>query len=43
MIRLIIDVDERGNVQGTKECVAMLLEPLGSVRVVQVITGKDNR
>lgn len=41
MIRLIIDVEEYSNVQGTKEAVAQLLEPLGSVRVVQVITGKE--
>ena len=43
MIRIVIDVEEHSNVLGTKEAVAMLLEPLGSVRVVQIITGKENR
>lgn len=45
MIRLIIDVyDERPDLMATKESIAMLLEPLGRVRVVRVITdGKEER
>lgn len=43
IIRIVIDIEEYGNIQGTKELVAMALESLGNVRVVQVITGKEKR
>lgn len=43
MIRIVIDIEEYGNIHGTKEAVAMALEHLGSVRVVQVITGKERK
>lgn len=43
MVRLIIDIEEYGNIEGTKEAVAMRLEGLGKVRVVQVITGKEKK
>lgn len=43
MIRLVIDIYGE-DTQGTKETVAMLLEPLGRVRVVSVITnGKEEK
>lgn len=34
MMRLVIDIYDGEDTQGTKEAVAMLLEPLGRVRVV---------
>lgn len=40
MIRLVIDVDGDDDLT-TKEAVAMLLEPLGKVRVVSVSDGKE--
>lgn len=44
MIRLVIDIQEDGDVFATKESVAMLLEPLGRVRVVSVIVdGKEEK
>ena len=43
MVRLIIDIEEYSNIEGTKECVAMALEHLGKVRVVQVISGKEKK
>lgn len=44
MIRLILDIEERGDVLATKESVAMALEHLGRVRVVQVIVdGKEGK
>lgn len=40
----IIDIYDGDDTQGTKETVAMLLEPLGRVRVVSVITdGKEEK
>lgn len=43
MMRLVIDIYGE-DTQGTKEAVAMLLEPLGRVRVVQiVIDGKEEK
>lgn len=43
MMRLVIDIYGE-DTQGTKEAVAMLLEPLGRVRVVSVITdGKEEK
>lgn len=41
MVRIIIDIEEYGNKLATKESVAMALEQFGSVRVVQVIDGKE--
>ena len=38
MMRLVIDIYDGEDTQGTKEAVAMLLEPLGRVRVVRVRT-----
>lgn len=45
VIRLVIDIREDSNgPQATKESVAMLLEPLGNVRVIRVIVdGKDEK
>lgn len=44
MTRLVIDIHEDLNVFVTKETAAMLLEPLGRVRVVQVIVdGKEEK
>ena len=40
MIRIILDIDENGDVFATKEAVAMMLEPLGKVRVVLVTDGR---
>ena len=43
MLRLVIDIYGE-DTQGTKEAVAMLLEPLGRVRVVQIIIdGKEEK
>lgn len=36
MIRIVIDIEEHGDILATKEAVAMALEHLGSVRVVSV-------
>ena len=44
MTRLVIDIQEDGDLLACKEAVAMLLEPLGRVRVVSVITnGKEEK
>ena len=44
MMRLVIDIYDGEDAQGTKEAVAMLLEPLGRVRVVQIIVnGKEEK
>ena len=44
MIRLVIDIQEEGDLFASKESGAMLLEPLGRVRVVSVIVdGKEER
>ena len=43
MIRIVIDIEEYSNVEGTREAVAMALEHLGNVRVVAVYTGKEKR
>lgn len=44
MMRLVIDIYDGDDTQGTKEAVAMLLEPLGRVRVVQIIVdGKEEK
>lgn len=44
MVRMVIDIHEDGDLLATKETVAMLLEPLGRIRVVSVITdGKEEK
>ncbi len=44
MVRMVIDIHEDGDLLDCKETVAMLLEPLGRVRVVQVIIdGKEEK
>lgn len=44
MTRLVIDIHEDGDLLACKEMVAMLLEPLGRVRVVQIIVdGKEEK
>lgn len=44
MVRLVIDINEDGNLLACKETVAMLLEPLGRVRIVSVIVdGKEEK
>ena len=43
MVRVVIDIEEYGTIEGAKECVAMALEHLGSVRVVAVYTGKEKK
>ena len=44
MTRLVIDIHEDGDLLATKEAAALLLEPLGRVRVVQVIIdGKEEK
>lgn len=42
MVRIIIDIDERGDTLATKEAVAYALEHLGTVRIVKIIRG-DNQ
>ena len=43
MMRIVVDIYDE-DTQGPKEAVAMLLEPLGRVRVVQVIIdGKEEK
>lgn len=44
MVRLVIDINEDCDLLDCKETVAMLLEPLGRVRVVSVIVdGKEEK
>lgn len=44
MVRMVIDIHEDGDLLSCKETVAMLLEPLGRVRVVKVIIdGKEEK
>ena len=43
MVRIIIDIEEHGDKLATKEAVAMALEQFGSVRVVQIIDGREKR
>lgn len=42
MYRIMIDIDG-DDALGTKEAVAMLLEPLGKVRVVSIDDGKGKK
>lgn len=41
MVRIVIDIEEHGDKLATREAVAMALEHLGKVRVVQVIDGQE--
>lgn len=44
MTRIVIDIQEDGDMLATKETVAMLLEPIGRVRIVQIIVdGKEEK
>lgn len=43
MIRIIADVELRDGVFATKETTAMLLEPIGKVRIVSVDDGKGKK
>lgn len=44
MTRLVIDIQEDGDMLATKETVAMLLEHIGRVRIVQIIVdGKEEK
>lgn len=44
MMRIIVNIYDGEDTQGTKEAIAMLLEPLGRVRVVSVIIdGKEEK
>lgn len=44
MVRLIIDIQDTGDLLATKETVAMLLEPIGRVRIVKIVVdGKEER
>ena len=43
MVRIVIDIEDYGDKLATKEAVAMVLEPFGKVRVVQVIDGTEER
>lgn len=43
MIRIVLDIEEYGEKQATKEAVAMALEQFGRVRVVSVSNGKEKK
>ena len=43
VIRIVIDIEERGNKLATKEAVAYALEQFGKVRVVSVSDGKEHK
>lgn len=43
MIRIVIDIEERGDKLATKEAVAYALEQFGKVRVVAVYDGKEQK
>lgn len=43
MIRIVIDIEEYGNTQGTREIVAMALEHIGDVRIVAIHTNKETK
>ena len=41
---MIIDIQDDGDMLATKETVAMLLEPIGRVRIVKIVVdGKEER
>ena len=42
MVRMVVDIQQEGDLLATKEVAAMLLEPLGKVRIVSLIVdGKE--
>jgi hypothetical protein len=41
MVRITIDIDDAPDVMATKEAVAMRLEGLGRVRIVSILTGRE--
>ena len=44
MVRLVIDIQEAGDMLACKETVAILLESLGRVRIVKIImNGKEEK
>lgn len=44
MVRIVVDIQQDGDLLACKETVAMLLEPLGLVRVVSVVVdGKEKK
>lgn len=44
VVRLVIDMQEDGDLLACKATVAMLLEPIGRVRIVQIIVdGKEEK
>lgn len=44
VVRMIIDIQDDGDMLATKETVAMLLEPIGRVRIVKIVVdGKEER
>ena len=43
MIRIVIDIEEYGDKQATKEAVAMDLEKYGKVRVVNIYDGREKK
>lgn len=43
MVRIIIDIEEYGNIEGTREAVAVALEHLGTVRIVRVEDGRSKK
>lgn len=42
-VRMVIDIELQDGVFATKEVAAMLLEPLGKIRVVSVDDGKGKK
>ena len=43
MVRIVIDIEEDGDVFCCKETVAMALEQFGKVRIVSIYDGKENK
>lgn len=44
MVRIVVDIQQEGDLLACKETAAMLLEPLGLVRVVSVVVdGKEKK
>ena len=41
IVRIVIDIDEDGDVFCCKEAVAMALEQFGNVRIVKIYDGKE--
>jgi hypothetical protein len=43
MIRIVLDIDEDGDILAIKESIAMALESFGRVRVVSIYDGNTHR